>query len=190
MVELYKALVEPNLIFAAESSWDCNGYWKNQMLALQTQFCRFILGLHKKAMKHLTLADMGVLPLKLRRTQLAARYYWQTRTFPSHLAFDAMEDSRSLARETTSCRTAVKFRGWYFKFCQAVQGYGLNIDCRKLAFDLYANMIEAEELRINLTTSRLGVFKGTALSYVQQPCLRMPRSLVLHEASLRSSTHF
>lgn len=101
-------------------------------------------------MKHLTLSDLGLLPIKLRRVQLAARYYWYTRTFSKHLAFDAMEDSKRLAKETTEKKTPAKLRGWYFNFQRAIRACDiiLDPDSRTFPFDFHAELLTQESKRI------------------------------------------
>lgn len=74
-LRLYKAQVEPNLIFAAEASFDCSVEIQNSMNSVQMQFVRFILGLHSRSLKTLALADLGLIPIHLRRLHLTARYY-------------------------------------------------------------------------------------------------------------------
>lgn len=191
-LRLYKALVEPNLIFASEASFDCTADLHNQMAAIQMQFGRFILGLHSRSMKGLVLADLGILPIRLRRLQLTARHYWYTRAHPSHLAYAAVEDSKKLALSTSN--RAAKFRGWYFQFTKALAQFGfgndLNIETQTFPFDLMSRLISHTDTESIVSTSRLSIFSGTSIHTVQQPYLLLPRALGLYVASLRSSTHF
>lgn len=68
---MYKAQVEPNIIFAAETRFDSSVDSQNQIRKLRLSFALFIPGLHSRSLKALPLADLGLLPMKSRRIQLA-----------------------------------------------------------------------------------------------------------------------
>lgn len=72
-LRFYKSLVEPNLMFAAESSFDCNASIQKETDKVQIELAKFTLGLHRHLLKALALADHGLLPVGQRRLQLTAR---------------------------------------------------------------------------------------------------------------------
>lgn len=183
-LRLYKAQVEPNLILVAEASFDCTADLLNQMTGVQTQFARFILGLHSRSMKSLLLADFELIPIQHRRLQLTSRYYQYVQNNPSHLVWAALEDSKRLSNQSSAHNIAAKHRGWYYHFVKAVSCFiGVDVQSNSLPAELLASIVASEDAKLNtmtLTTPRLLNFVGYTLHTCLQPYLHLPRGLALY----------
>lgn len=106
---LYRALVEPELIYACESSFDAPVSTNLQYNCLQLKFLRFCLGLPSNTCGDLILWDMGQLSLVHRRIQLTSRFFAHVALLlPDRLPHHAIRDFISLRRAAN--------RGWFTSF--------------------------------------------------------------------------
>lgn len=94
---LYRSLVEPELIYACESSFDCSSSLNVQYDRLQLKFLRFCLGLPSNSVSDLVLWDCGQLALSSRRLQLASRFFAYVACLDaSRISHHALRDSLAL----------------------------------------------------------------------------------------------
>lgn len=95
---LYRNLVEPELIYACESSFDCTRSVRQQLNRLQLKFLRFCLGLPSYAVGELVLWDCGQLSLSDRRLQLTSRFFAHAASLGANrLAYHALRDSLDMS---------------------------------------------------------------------------------------------
>ncbi|KAI5792499.1 hypothetical protein DFH27DRAFT_527266 [Peziza echinospora] len=128
---LFRNLVEPDLIFAAEASFDCAKSTSMEHDSIQARFARFALGLNRKnRSQRVIISEFGVLTMSLRRLQLAARFYTYAATQdPSRLIHKALLDSIDLAN--------TRSRGWFYELNERVKPYdpeGLPLPCQEPEF--------------------------------------------------------
>lgn len=115
---LYRLLIEPELIYACESSFDCPLNMNMLYNRLQLKFLRFCLGLPSYSVGQLVLWDCGQLALSSRRLQLTSRFFAHISSLPrSRLSFHAIRDSVQLG--------IVGRRGWHFSFVSKLGAMGV-----------------------------------------------------------------
>lgn len=106
---LYRSLIEPELIYACESSFNCTVGSNLLYNCLQLKFLRFCLGLPSTAVGELVLWDCGQLLLVNRRLQLTSRFYAHLASLHyDRILYYAVRDSIALS---------VERKGWFHAFC-------------------------------------------------------------------------
>lgn len=112
-VGMYGSLVEPELIYACESSFDSPARLNLMYSNLQTRYLKMCLGLPPQASPDLVVWDCGMLPILYRRVQLTCRFFFHlTKMHSGRLAFHALRDSIFLAID--------RQRGWYHELNKRV----------------------------------------------------------------------
>lgn len=104
----WKSVIEPQLIFACESSFDTTLGMNAKYDALHAKYLRFCFGLPSHLDRSLISWDAAHLPLTWRRLQLTARFYSHLAVLPdTRVAWHALQDSVDLA--------STHGIGWYYQ---------------------------------------------------------------------------
>lgn len=95
--KLYKARIDPHLIFACELSVDCSKSLLSEIQDIQHLYLRAILGLNPRSTLAVLFTETGITPIKYRRLLVALRFLkYLLGLPPTHLARCAMADSMNL----------------------------------------------------------------------------------------------
>lgn len=129
-VGMYRALVEPELIYACESSFDTTDRQERLYGLLQAKYLKFCLGLPFGASSEVTLWDCGQMHVISRRIQLTARFYSHLSTVhEGRISYHAIRDSVQLSQRR---------KGWFFEWCRRCPGRvpSIDEDCSAFASDV------------------------------------------------------
>lgn len=183
---LYRSLVEPELIYACESSFDGSKAMALKYDRLQLKFLRFCLGLPSYVVGELVLWDCGHLALSARRLQLTARFFAHVAALRSdRIAHHALRDSMALAT-----------KGWFFALVKRLDNLEIlpaldNLDdiaAFPARLDLALKRRQWEQVsRVSNTRSTLRSLNWSPVSRTLQKAtyLKLPRHLVRAIARLR-----
>ncbi|KAJ7144692.1 hypothetical protein C8R46DRAFT_823739, partial [Mycena filopes] len=103
-IRLYMARIDPHLTFGCEVCLDVTSSHLEQLVDVQHEFIRRLLGLHRRSILAVLFTETGISPLLYRRPMVALRYLSYLTTLPpNHLASAAYLDSMLLSQAGHAC---------------------------------------------------------------------------------------
>ena len=159
---------------------------------IHNRFCKYLLGVHKKASNFVSRCELGRLPIISFITSLAFKYYSRLKQLPpTRLLHEVFEVDTGLFKEG--------HKSWFSFIDSSAKKYKINIpnfsinEIPKMIADFYKKLVEDQfEIFSNIDVdSKLNTFAKCYKEFNLQKYLdfNLPKSLVKILANLRISAH-